>query len=144
MLNNLKARIRKWSDIKSEDLLKLLRWGGSPIDNPKALVCAASKDNEIIGYLNAEPMLLIHSYALKPGANPSDVQKAVDEINQALEVESLRVGANRMLIHLPDSVPTQSDEITLRVVVRTIPQTNSDVKQQLPDATDTPITTWVN
>ena len=135
MFTHFKARIRKWSDITSEDRLKLLRWGGSPIDNPKALVCAASKDNEVLGYLTAEPMLLIHSYALNPETAPSTLQKAGDALDQALEAESQRVGATRMLILLPPGTPNQPDEIVLRVIERKIPQLGDNISGKVPLST---------
>jgi hypothetical protein len=143
MLETFKAKIRKWSDITSEDLLKLLRWGGSPIDNPKALVCAASCNGEMLGYMTAEPMLLIHSYALNPETTPSDLQKAGDAIDRALEVESQRVGACRMLILLPSGAPRQSDEIVLRVIERKIQQPGE--KQHGDEISErVPMSTWIN
>ena len=149
MLNNLKACIRKWVDLTHEDFFKLLRWSTSRVEfDNRTLVASCSRDGETIAYLTAEPVYLIGSYAVCPNITPSDALSAGDVIDAALASEAKRVGVGKFLITLPEGAPRQHDEIVLRVIVRTIPQTNGDAKQlseRLPEVNNpTPTAVWIN
>ena len=148
MVNNFKARIRKWANLTQQDLANLLRWGGSPNSNPNTLVCSASAGGETIAFMASEAVFVVTNYALKPGTAVSDLEAAGNAIDAVLAVEAQRVGVGRFLIALPEGCPAQPEEKTLRYVERRVPQV-SNTKQQilgrLPDEENSPITsTWIN
>jgi len=122
MFETFKAKICKWADITPEEFWKFLRLGGSPIDNPQALVCSASRNGDTVAYLTAEPLFVVHSYALKEGFTPPELQKAGNVIDEALVVEGKRVGIGRMLILVPENAPKQPGEKVLRYIERKLPQ----------------------
>src|SRR6266478_1167544 len=72
--NNFKARIRKWANLTQQDLVNLLRWGGSPNSNPNTLVCSASAGGETIAFMASEAVFVVTNYALKPGTAVSDLE----------------------------------------------------------------------
>jgi hypothetical protein len=123
--NGFKATIRRLVSLPFQDVTNLLTWSdGKDVDfgNGNLLVASAAKNGKTTGYLVAEPTLLVSHYTVSPETTLAEAHQIGDVIDAAFEVEARKIGADRFMMVLPAEVPTQPDEICLRVIVRKIPQ----------------------
>ncbi len=105
---SFKATIRKLACLPFEDVTNLLKWSDSPstFGNGNLLAAKATDvKGKAVGYLTAEPVLIISNYAVDPCTALSDVQHVGDSIDAALAEKAKEIGADRFLIVVPDDAP---------------------------------------
>lgn len=127
MFNDFKATIRKWAGLPFQDVTNLLKWSDGKSDvefgNSNLLVAKATDvKGKAVGYLTAEPVLLISNYAVDPRTPFSDIQQIGDSIDGALAEKAKEIGAERFMILVPEGAPHLPGEQMVRVFYREIPQ----------------------
>ena len=126
MFNSFKTTLRKWAALPFQDVTNLVTWADGKSDvefgNRNLLVAKATDvKGKAVGYLTAEPVLIISDYAVDPRTTLSDVQQIGDSIDGALAEKAKEIGADHFMIVVPDGAPHLPGERLVRVFYREIP-----------------------
>ena len=130
--NFFKATIRKLSAMSGIDMFSLIFWESSGIDtiNPNLLVATATDENSIpAAYCTIDPTWIVNGYVFRPGLSDEDAGHAGDAIYSSIEREAKVRGVGKVLLVLPNELPTQPDEKFLRVIELKLPQTVSTISR---------------
>lgn len=145
MLSNFKAIVRRLAGLPVQDVTNLLTWSdGKDVEfgNGNLLVASAAKNGQTVGYLIAEPILIVGSIIVNPQITQPDAWQLGDTADASFETEARKLGADRFMMVLPAEYPTQPDEQILRVVYRKVPQKattiGSPIEKFFSNETNTP------
>jgi hypothetical protein len=130
MLNNIKARLFRYSEMSLTALSQFKAWinrGEFDLDNFNAsslrVFTAKNGANRVICHTPLETVFLISSSALNPLATEVEAQAAGDLIDSHIESEGQKAGISKCLIVVPPCQPSFPEERWIRVIERSIPQT---------------------
>jgi hypothetical protein len=131
------ATVKKLADIPWGWMRDLFSWEANGLieaENKNLLVARATNTNgETLGFVTAEPILLVGSYIPNPNFTPGEVATMADPIDAALAQQA---NVSRIWMIVPPEAPPIRGEKRLRIVERkvypgTTPQLSYEIKQQI-------------
>jgi len=124
------ARIVKYADLSWKDLTNIKRWfqreatrEGFTLDslNPSMKIAKATNSvGQTIAFCPIENCFVIGAFIQDPLATSVELGKAGDCIDAEVTRLAQREGVTKCFIALPDNVPTQPGERSIRVIERQI------------------------
>ena len=132
-----KAKVCRWLHLPTSDVCNLLSWlprsrSTFETDNPNVLVARASDERgDAMGYVCAEPTLIVTGYAVRPKTTPLEAAQAGDAMDVALCAAAQESGVQRVFLVLPDNAPHQPDEQCVRIIERRIAPAVESFQQKI-------------
>lgn len=125
---SFRAKVQKWSGLPWFDFSNLMKWlplrvGSNILANQNLQIVSVTNEcNETVCYVPFENVLVAQSYAVAPGATPSEKSEAGDAVDCAIEREARKNGIRKVWLVLTDDHEPTTDERVIRVVEREIEQ----------------------
>jgi hypothetical protein len=134
MLNNIKVRLFKYSEMSLSALTQFKAWinrnefdlesfGASSL----RVATAKNASNRAICHVPIETVFLVSSSAVNPKTTEVEARVAGDIIDSYIEREGQQAGIRKCLIVVPPCQPSFPEERWIRVIERSIPQTINTV-----------------
>lgn len=125
----MKATLLKYCEMTREALTQLKSWlqrfpNGFDVENfhnPTLKIAQSTNAvGQVVCYCAVEPAYVITSLATNPQATEIEVRTAGDYIEGSIAREAQLTGATKLLLVVPDTLPSQPDEKWIRIVERKI------------------------
>ena len=125
----IRATINKYADLSITTLTELKRWLKSApfafdvkkFSNPSLQIAQAKNDiGQTLCYCSLENAVIVGGLAFNEKATNIEMQAAGAEIEEAVAHQAAREGATKLLMIVPDNMPSLAGEYFVRVVERNL------------------------